>query len=133
MRRTTSLAFFLALLFVGAGALKAQELPTVTPHDVAGKEACSMCHAEGVMGATKTPATHEGRSEANCQLCHSKASPVQVAAAAASDMPHDLAGKENCAMCHAEGVMGASKTPDNHSGEIEIPADACTECHKPAG
>ena len=89
-----------------------------------------MCHAEGVMGATKTPASHEGRSEANCQLCHSATSPIAVAAKLAPAVSHDLEGKENCAMCHGEGVMGAPKTPDNHG---EMKPDVCGVCHKAAG
>ncbi|MCL7961919.1 MAG: hypothetical protein M8860_03575, partial [marine benthic group bacterium] len=81
MRRTTPFAFFAAMLLVGATSLSAQEKPPVTPHDMAGKENCAMCHAEGVMGATKSPASHEGFDQANCQLCHGESSPVQTAAA----------------------------------------------------
>ena len=129
MRRTTSLGFFLALLFVGAGALNAQEKPSVPEHDMAGKDNCAMCHAEGVMGATKTPASHEGRDQKNCVVCHSASSPAQSGAAAVG-IPHDMEGKENCAMCHGEGVMGAAKTPDNHGDDM---AGKCSACHKPAG
>ena len=129
MRRTTSLGFFLALLFVGAGALNAQEKPSVPEHDMAGKDNCAMCHAEGVMGATKTPASHEGRDQKNCVVCHSASSPAQSGAAAVG-IPHDMEGKENCAMCHGEGVMGAAKTPDNHCDDM---AGTCSACHKPAG
>jgi hypothetical protein len=128
MRRFTSSAMFMTLLFVGAGALNAQEKPPVTPHDMAGKENCAMCHAEGVMGATKMPASHEGFDKANCQLCHSAESPMQSAAVKA--IPHELEGKENCAMCHAEGVMGAAKMPENHGDAVK---DKCDVCHKPAG
>ncbi|MCL7989724.1 MAG: hypothetical protein M8840_01205 [marine benthic group bacterium] len=130
MRRTTPFAFFAAMLLVGATSLSAQEKPPVTPHDMAGKENCAMCHAEGVMGATKSPASHEGFDQANCQLCHGESSPVQTAAAAAGAIPHDMAGKENCAMCHGEGVMGATKTPENHG---DIGQEKCTVCHAKAG
>jgi len=128
MRRTTPFAFFLALLFVGATNLSAQEKPPVTPHDMEGKENCAMCHTEGVMGAAKMPASHEGFDQANCALCHSAESPMQSAAVKA--IPHDMAGKENCAMCHAEGVMGAAKMPDNHGDAVK---DKCDVCYKPEG
>jgi hypothetical protein len=130
MRRTTPFAFFAALLFVCATGLSAQEKPPVTPHDMEGKENCAMCHAEGVMGATKSPASHEGFDQANCQLCHSEKSPVQVADGPAPAIPHDIEGKENCAMCHAEDVMGATKTPENHG---EMKQENCGVCHAKAG
>jgi cytochrome c5 len=130
MRRTTPFAFFAALLFVGATSLSAQEKAAVTPHDLAGKENCAMCHAEGVMGATKFPAGHEKIDQANCQLCHGADSPVQTAEGAAGAIPHDMAGKENCAMCHGEGVMGATKTPANHG---DMKQENCTLCHAKAG
>ena len=129
MKRIMSSAVFMTLLFVGAGALNAQEKPTVPEHDMAGKENCAMCHAEGVMGATKTPASHEGRDQKNCVVCHSETSPLMTGAVPAA-IPHDMEGKENCAMCHAEGVMGAGKIPDNHGDDL---AGKCGACHKPAG
>lgn len=129
MRRIMSSTLFMTLLFCGAGALHAQEKPAVPEHDMAGKDNCAMCHAEGVMGATKTPASHEGRDQKNCVVCHSADSPLQSGAAATA-IPHDLEGKENCAMCHAEGVMGAAKMPENHGDDV---AGKCGACHKPAG
>jgi len=129
MRRIISSAIFLTLLFVGAGALNAQEKPAVPEHDMAGKDNCAMCHAEGVTGATKTPASHEGRDQKSCVACHSADSPLQ-AGTAPTAISHDLEGKENCAMCHAEGVMGANKTPESHGDGV---AGQCVACHKPAG
>jgi len=129
MRRIISSAIFMTLLFVGAGALDAQEKPAVPEHDMAGKDNCAMCHAEGVMGATKTPASHEGRDQKSCVACHSADSPLQ-AGTAPTAISHELEGKENCAMCHAEGVMGANKTPESHGDGV---AGQCVACHKPAG
>ncbi len=43
MRRITSLGFFVTLLFVGAGALNAQDKPAVPEHDMEGKDNCAMC------------------------------------------------------------------------------------------
>ena len=130
MRRTRPFAFFAALLLIGATTLSAQEKPPVTPHDLEGKENCAMCHGgEGMMGATAMPANHEGIANANCQLCHSKASPMQTAAGAPTAIPHDMEGKENCVMCHKDGVMGAAKMPDSHA---ELKVENCTTCHAKA-
>ena len=131
MRRITSSAVFMTLLFVGAGALNAQEKPVVPvpEHDMAGKDNCAMCHAEGVMGATKMPASHEGRDQKSCVACHSADSPLQSGTAPPA-IPHDLEGKDNCAMCHAEGVMGATKMPESHGDGV---AGQCVACHQPAG
>ena len=129
MRRIISSAIFMTLLIVGAGALNAQEKPAVPEHDMAGKDNCAMCHAEGVMGATKTPASHEGRDQESCVACHSADSPLQAGTAPPA-ISHDLEGKDNCAMCHAEGVMGAPKAPDSHG---EGTTGQCVACHEPAG
>ena len=120
------------MLFLGfmANPLTAQVKPTVTSHDLAGKENCLMCHAIGVMPPVPdVPATHEGRASQSCQWCHAADSPLQTAVARATS--HDLAGKENCLMCHAAGVM--PPVPDvlaNHKG---FPNESCVMCHKPAG
>jgi len=73
MRRITSSAIFMTLLFVGAGALNAQEKPAVPEHDMAGKDNCAMCHAEGVMGATKMPESHGDGVAGQCVACHQPA------------------------------------------------------------
>ncbi|MDT8436300.1 MAG: hypothetical protein RRA92_06045 [Gemmatimonadota bacterium] len=132
MRRSTSLAMFVAMLLAGAGTLGAQEAqeaakPTVPSHDMAGKENCVMCHkVEGGMAAL--PAAHEGLAVETCTLCHAETSPMQSGNAPPA-IPHDLAGKENCAMCHKAGVMGAAKIPENHG---EVANELCGTCHKPS-
>jgi hypothetical protein len=129
MRRTTPYALFLALMLAGAGTLQAQEAakPPLPSHDMEGKENCVMCHkVGGDMGAM--PASHEGFKSENCLLCHAESSPLQTGQAPPA-IPHDMAGKENCAMCHASGVMGATKTPENHG---DIKSESCGYCHKPA-
>lgn len=44
------------------------------PHDLEGRDACSMCHAPGAMEAIPdAPASHEGIGDNHCTLCHAKA------------------------------------------------------------
>ena len=45
--------------------------PKTIPHDLEGRSACLMCHAAGAMEAIPdVPATHEGRADQFCTLCH---------------------------------------------------------------
>jgi hypothetical protein len=45
--------------------------PKATPHDVAGREQCMMCHKAGAMEAIPdAPADHEGRDVTYCTMCH---------------------------------------------------------------
>jgi hypothetical protein len=45
----------------------------VTPHPVAGREDCLLCHGEGIGLAARVPADHAGRTDETCLLCHSTA------------------------------------------------------------
>jgi len=46
---------------------------TALPHDLAGKEACSMCHSGAMEGMPAAPASHEGRADTTCTMCHAAA------------------------------------------------------------
>jgi hypothetical protein len=43
------------------------------PHDLAGKDNCSMCHSGAMEGMPAAPASHEGRGADTCSLCHKPA------------------------------------------------------------
>ena len=63
-----------AMLLVMAGSAVAQDAkPTVVSHDLAGKEACSMCHSGAMEGMPAAPASHEGRGDDTCAMCHKPA------------------------------------------------------------
>ena len=126
MRRATPIALAFGLLLAAAGSAGAQEAakPPVPPHDLAGKENCTMCHkVGGEMGGM--PANHEGYTAANCLLCHSANSPMQSGSPPA--IPHGLEGKDNCLMCHKTGVMNAPKAPESHA---DFKNEDCGTCHK---
>ncbi len=36
----------------------------------------------------------------------------------------------SCSVCHEQGIGGATKWPDNHTGFTEV---ICASCHQPAG
>ena len=40
------------------------------PHDLEGKDNCSMCHSGAMEGMPAAPASHEGRGADTCQMCH---------------------------------------------------------------
>ncbi|GEM_PF-4416681 len=46
-------------------------LPKV-PHGLEGRNACLACHGSGLAGATKVPASHAGRGNDMCLLCHTR-------------------------------------------------------------
>ena len=39
-------------------------------HGLAGREQCLLCHESGLAGAPVVPATHAGRTNDTCQVCH---------------------------------------------------------------
>jgi hypothetical protein len=49
--------------------------PPSIPHTVEGRDACLMCHTAGRMEPVPdAPASHEGRADADCRMCHTAAS-----------------------------------------------------------
>ena len=117
-----------AMVFVAAGSAFAQDTkPPVTPHDIAGKEACSMCHSGAMEGMPAAPASHEGWADDTCQSCHAEGSLGQGAAKAT---PHEIEGKETCSMCHSGAMEGMPAAPASHEG---LKDKACVMCHAPAG
>ena len=57
------------LLCHAADAEMQTSAAAVTPHDLAGKEACSMCHSGAMEGMPAAPASHEGRGDDTCAMC----------------------------------------------------------------
>lgn len=44
--------------------------PVSIPHDIEKKSSCMMCHKTGAMDSPKVPASHAGRTNEWCTLCH---------------------------------------------------------------
>jgi len=47
--------------------------PTAIPHDLQGRDQCTMCHGGAMEGIKAAPANHKGIDNKNCTLCHSVA------------------------------------------------------------
>jgi hypothetical protein len=80
---------------------------------------CSDCH--------KRPHTF---GNDNCALCHTPEgwkSSAEALVAAATGVPHPVAGREDCRACH--GVTGGTPIPEDHKGRTN---DTCLVCHAEA-
>lgn len=70
IRRIAPLLLILALALLMPVAAAAQAQPPSIPHPVEGREACLLCHEQGVAGAPQIPEDHGGRPNEVCQACH---------------------------------------------------------------
>lgn len=127
-------AMVLSLAVAGTG-IEAQETPpeaseTVKPsavsHDVAGKEACLVCHAMGASPILDVPADHEVRPNETCMWCHASDSPMLTVQP--SNTPHRRATTEtNCLGCHGvEANPDVVDVPATHEGREN---ESCMWCH----
>ncbi len=53
----------------GDAAIQTAEAGAI-PHELEGREECSMCHSSGMEGMPQSPADHEGRANDSCAMCH---------------------------------------------------------------
>lgn len=80
-------------------------------------DGCMSCHGPGAMAPL--PASHSGRAEVVCRLCHG------VAAEQPPLVPHPLAGRSACDDCHTPARLGA--LPSSHATRTE---QTCVACHQ---
>ncbi len=114
------------LLLSSSAAAQEAATPNVVPHDTADRAECLACHSGALGGVPAAPASHEGRENDVCLVCHSADSPIQSAVPKA--IPHDLAGREQCLMCHSGALEGIPVPPANHE---KIDVKYCRLCHNP--
>ena len=126
MKRTVSIIAGALLMVVFAAPAFAQEKPSVTPHDLEGKENCLMCHSGAMEGMAAVPADHEGRGNETCQSCHGEGSVMQTGTP--TQTPHEIEGKETCSMCHSGAMEGLPAAPASHEGFED---KNCVMCHAP--
>ncbi|MCL7971900.1 MAG: hypothetical protein M8866_07400 [marine benthic group bacterium] len=127
MKRLLSVtAGSILLMAVFAVPAFAQDAAPITPHEIEGKEACSMCHSGAMEGMPAAPASHEGWADESCQTCHAEGSLGQTGTAAAT--PHEIEGKEACSMCHSGAMEGMPAAPASHEG---LKDKNCVMCHAP--
>ena len=107
-------SYSLALCFVCHEAAAVD--PTAVPHETAGKEACTDCHARlGIIGAVD----HTSFGNNICLVCH------EATVTDTPVVPHDTTGKEDCLTCHGPTAM--LPAPESHAGYTE---DRCLLCHE---
>lgn len=105
--------------------------PPEIPHDLDGRSSCLVCHQNGVAGSPRVLASHAGRTNDVCLVCHKSASsstssggfPVTTP----PKIPHALDGRALCLMCHQDGLVGAPKVLGTHAGRTN---EMCQGCHK---
>lgn len=99
--------------------------PMAIPHELEGRDNCLLCHQNGDQGLRTD---HAGYPVDICTSCHqpeTPAAPAPSPAAAATAVPHELAGRDDCLLCHQSGGLAV---PDDHAGRD---SEACTSCHQP--
>ena len=118
----------LALAWAAPASAQMEGLKAVS-HDVEGRGQCLMCHTAGRMEPVPdAPASHEGRTDAQCMWCHASDSPMLTMTPSAIN--HPVEGREQCLMCHTAGRMEpVPDVPANHEGRDDA---SCAMCHKPA-
>jgi hypothetical protein len=100
--------------------------PSAVSHDIAGKEACLVCHAIGASPILDVPADHEGRGNETCMWCHASDSPMLTTVP--SNTPHRRATAEtDCLVCHGpEANPDVGAVPPTHEGRGN---EGCMWCH----
>lgn len=102
----------------------------LVPHAVEGLDDCLFCHGSG--GLRPVPASHDGRPNESCLLCHSSRPPAPPRAAGEPDPPA-------CAMCHPVDAAGRVALPETtarpralafrHSRHEAASGAPCAACH----
>ena len=100
--------------------------PSAVNHDIAGKEACLVCHAIGASPILDVPADHGNRSIESCMWCHASDSPMLTVQP--SNTPHRRATLEtDCLSCHGpEANPDVGDVPPTHEGRGN---ESCMWCH----
>lgn len=104
------------------------------PHPLQGRDDCLACHATGVGGAPRLPASHAGRTSDTCRLCHIPAEPPQgeVPQILPTIIPHPTAiqAQNSCATCHANlGGKSAAVVQDWNNSIHSQRGVTCADCH----
>lgn len=90
-------------------------------HDTQSKSMCSGCHAvppaTSIANIPGLPASHGGRNDKMCPVCHESSLTVPTIA-------HKLDGHDKCALCHAKQAM--APLPASHDQRTE---SMCVMCH----
>ena len=124
------LAVLVIVLFAPTFSTAQEEIPPI-PHTLENRDDCLGCHEEGRLKAPIIPASHEGRTNEDCQDCHRPVGEAPLPAA--PPVPHTLVGRENCLECHTSSEPTPTPGPPPLPTPIVHPqargVNNCVECH----
>ena len=137
LRRLAPLLVIVAIALLIPVIVSAQEQPPNIPHPVEGRDACLVCHAEGIAGAPQVPANHEGRTNDMCRACHQVAATDQ-GTPAISESPTVEAVHPPAAEATTPATTETGETPETEASPLPIPHpleghENCIECHVATG
>lgn len=136
--RKLSLGLMLSICLLLGVTASVMAQPRI-PHPIVGRDDCLACH--GQQGVKPVPASHQGRTNAMCPVCHqpsaaSAGTPAPTATRSGLATPRTVpvlpashVGRtaDMCLGCH--GATGIRPLPASHAGRT---ADTCLACHKAA-
>lgn len=103
------------------------------PHPLQGRDNCLTCHATGLGGSPKIPASHTGRTNETCRTCHQQASPGegQVPVILPTPIPHaQSANKNSCVDCHSKQSSALANPVKDWQTSIHSERNvSCVDCH----
>ncbi len=82
------------------------------------KGGCTSCHSEGRLAPL--PASHEGRTDVTCSLCHDPAQKKESPL-----VPHSITGERACSACHTPETLRLKV-----GGHANLSDAACAACHR---
>lgn len=105
--------------------------PPRIPHPLQGRDDCLACHATGLGGSPKVPASHAGRTVATCRGCHQPATADVAPVVVPTAIPHtQVTTKNSCVDCHLK--QSGKLADDVKAWQTSIHSErnvSCVDCH----
>lgn len=109
--------------------------PPQIPHSLEGREGiCLACHETGAAGAPIAPASHAGRTNDMCALCHQLAAAMNETTTTTSTAVTQTTTDTSTAVPSSTPMVTApTEQPANMSRGGDVYTQQCAACHGPAG
>jgi hypothetical protein len=105
------------------GTEEASKVPPTIPHELTGRSDCIECHGGQISEIPSLLASHEGRTEQQCTVCHKQ---LGEHLAASPEVPHTLTGRTDCLICHRTGLASAPAVTEEMADQS---SKRCLLCH----
>ncbi len=105
------------------------------PHPLQNRDNCLACHATGVGGAPKTPASHAGRTNETCKGCHQSAPPgtgevPQILPTPVAHTPAATKTQDACVTCHTNQTGKSADLVKDWTASVHADRNVtCVDCH----